>query len=72
MNSTLLMSYKALVQPYLSYGICILDQAKKSNLNKLLVLQKKALKWIYFANMRGSTIPLFIEANVRSLSLSVI
>ena len=54
------MMYKALVQPHLSYGICMWGQAKKSNLNKLLVLQKKALKWIYFTNMRESTIPLFI------------
>ena len=60
-SSTLLMMYKALVQPHLSQlCICIWGQAKKSNLNKLLVLQKKALKWIYFTNMRESTIPLFI------------
>mgnify|MGYP001793227721 CR=1 FL=1 len=68
-SSTLLMMYKVLVQPYFSYSICIWGQAKNSNLNKLLVLQKKALKWIYFTNMIESTIPLFIEANVLPISL---
>ena len=39
-------------------------QSSKANLNKILILQKRALRLIYFANKREHAIPLFIRANI--------
>ena len=39
--STLLTIYRSLVAPYLTYGIIAWGQAAKSNLRKILILQKR-------------------------------
>ena len=39
-------------------------QASKSQLNKLLVLQKRALRFIFFAKPRDHDIPLFINTKI--------
>ena len=40
----------------------------KSHLNKLLVLQKRALRLIYFKQIRDHVVPLFIDSNVLPIS----
>ena len=40
------------------------DQACKSYLNKILILQKRALRLLYFADWHDHAIPLFLKANV--------
>ena len=45
---TLINIYRSLVAPYLSYGLIVWGQACKSYLDKLLKLQKRALRFIYF------------------------
>jgi hypothetical protein len=42
-------------------------QAYKSHLEKLLKLQKRALRFIYFSERNQHTIPLFIDASVLPL-----
>jgi len=39
-------------------------QAYKSHLEKILKLQKRALRFIYFSERNQHTIPLFIDASV--------
>ena len=39
-------------------------QTSKKQLNKLLILQKRALRFIHFANLRDHAIPLFINTNI--------
>jgi len=55
-TATLIAIYKSLIQPYLSYGICAWGQACQSHLNKILLLQKKVLRFIYFADRKHSAI----------------
>ena len=60
----LLKIYQALITLYLDNGICAWGAACKSQLNKLLVLQKRALRLIYFKQIRDHVVPLFIDSNV--------
>ena len=56
---TLINIYNSLIAPYLRYGLVAWGQASKNELDKLLILQKRALRFIFFANRRDHTIPLF-------------
>ena len=53
-----------MIAPYLRYGLIAWGQASKSQLNKLLVLQKRALRFIHFAKPRDHAIPLFINTKI--------
>lgn len=63
-TSTLLTIYRSLIQPYLTYGLCAWGQAYESHLKKILLLQKKALRLIYFIDRKDSALPLFISARI--------
>ena len=62
--STLISIYHSLIAPYLRYALIALGQASKSQLNKLLVLQKCALHFIPFAKPCDYPIPLFINTRI--------
>ena len=59
----LLNLYHALIAPYLNYGICAWGNCPQTYLNKILVLQKRALRLIYFSKPRDHAIPFFIDSN---------
>ena len=63
-TETLLTIYRSLIMPYLSYGICVWGRSAKSDITKLLVLQKRALRLIYFAPSDAHAIPLFIKSKI--------
>ena len=65
---TLLNIYRALILPYLSYGLIVWGQASKTHLTKILLLQKKVIRFIFFANRKVHAIPLFIDANILPIS----
>ena len=65
---TLLNIYRALILPYLSYGLIVWGQASKTHLTKILLLQKKVIRFIFFANRKVHAIPLFIAANILPIS----
>ena len=67
--STLLTIYLSLVAPYLTYGIIAWGQAAKLNLRKILILQKRALRLMYFFPNRDHILPLFISSNILSINL---
>ena len=48
---------------FLYYGICAWGNCPQTYLNKILVLQKRALHLIYFSKPRDHAIPFFIESN---------
>ena len=50
-TDTLLSIYQSLIQPYITYGIAVSGQAAPTNLDKLLILQKRALRLIHFTPM---------------------
>ena len=60
----LLNIYKSLVHPYLTYGLAAWGQAWKTYFDKILILQKRALRLLYFTDWHDHAIPLFLEANV--------
>ena len=62
--STLIFICHSLISPCLRYGLIAWGQASKLQLNKLLVLQKRALYFIHFAKPRDHAIPLFINTKI--------
>ena len=64
-SSTVLVNiYNSLILPYITYGLLAWGNASNAYLNKILVLQKRVLRLIYFTDRREHAIPLFIKANV--------
>jgi len=67
---TLINIYRSLAAPYLSYGLIVWGQARKSYLDKLLKLQKRALRFINFSDRNQHAIPLFSDAGILPLRVS--
>ena len=53
----------------MSYGLTAWGQAAKTNLQKLLVLQKRFLRLMYFSKPRVHPASLFISSNVLPLNM---
>ena len=64
---TLRSVYFALFQSYMCYGLCVWGQTKKSNFNKIEMMQKKVIRLITDANYDAETNSLF--KNVKILKL---
>ena len=67
--STLLTIYWSLVAPYLTYSVIAWGQAAKSNLLKILLLEKRALRLMHFFPNRDHILPLFISSNILLINL---
>ena len=67
---TLINIYRSLIAPYLSYGLIVWGQACKSYLDKLLKLQKRVVRFIYFSDHNQHAIPLFSDAGILPLQFS--
>ena len=67
-TDTLLSIYQSLIQPCITYGIDVWGQAAQTNLDKLLILQKRALRLTHFAPYRSHAIPLFNHYNILPLN----
>lgn len=61
---TLLQIYQSLIFPYISYGLTVWGSACKSYLTKILVLQKRALRFIFSAKRNEHAIPFFTDTNI--------
>ena len=68
-TSTLLTLYRSLLSPYLLYGVTVWGQAPQIYLNQILVLQKRALRLIYFAPYRSSAVSLFVSSGCLPIGL---
>ena len=66
---TLRYLYESLILSYLTYGLTAWGQAAKAHLNKLLLLQKRALRLMYFLNPRTHAIPFFISSKILPIHL---
>ena len=64
---TLLNIYQSLITPYLTYGLISWGNACKTFLDQILVLQKRALRLIYFAETNDHAIPFFVNAKILPL-----
>ena len=61
---TLYGIYNSLIFPYLSYGLVAWGQASKTHLDKLLILQKRAVRLINFAPFRSHAVLYFLYSNI--------
>ena len=68
-TSTLLRIHRSLIEPYISYGLAAWGQAAASHLNKILLLQKRALRLMYFSDSRTHAIPLFVSSGLLPLNM---
>ena len=66
---TLLNIYRSLIFPYLSYGLAAWGQAAKTHVQKLLVLQKRVLRLMYFSEPRAHAVSLFITSNILPINM---
>ena len=64
---TLLNIYQSLITPYLTYGLISWGNACKTLLDQILVLQKRALRLIYFAETNDHAIPFIVNAKILPL-----
>ena len=64
---TLLNIYQSLITPYLTYGLISWGNACKTFLDRILVLQKRALRLIYFTETNDHAIPYFVNAKILPL-----
>ena len=53
----------------MSYGLAAWGQAAKTHLQKLLVLQKRVLRLMYFSEPRAHAVSLFITSNILSINM---
>jgi hypothetical protein len=70
--NTLLSIYNSLILPYLTYGLIAWGQACKSHLNKILILQKRVLQLIFFANRNDHSIPFLFQQRFRQHTFYII
>ena len=67
-RTTLLNIYQSLILPYLTYGLAAWGQAAKTHLQKILVLQKRVLRLMYFSEPRAHAVP-FISSKIVPLQM---
>ena len=63
-SSALLTLYSSLTLPYLNYGLLAWGNAHQNILDKLLLLQKRAVRIISQADFRAHTNPFFYDNNI--------
>ena len=66
-NSVLFTLYQAMIYPYLAYCNIIWGSASAVSLNRLVVLQNRAVRLVTRANFRSSSNPLFARSKLLKL-----
>ena len=61
--------YISLIQPYLLYGIVTWGQAAKTYKNKILILQKRVLRFMFFGDYNSHAVPYFASSSFLPLDL---
>ena len=67
--STLLTIYQSHMFPFMSYDTAVWGQAAQTNFNKLLILQKRALRLMYFISNSEHAIPLFVSIKTLPINM---
>ena len=63
-SHVLLLLYNSLILPHLSYGILLWGNTHKSSINRLFILQKRAVRLISNSLPRSPSQPLFKKLNL--------
>ena len=66
---TLLSIYNSLISPYISYSLIAWSQAFKSHFEKILIIQKRAVRLINFLPFRTHAIPYFAQSNILPITM---
>ena len=64
----LLKIYGSIIFPYLQYGIAFWGQAAETHMNKILLLQKRVLRFIYGKEYHTHSVPLIL-ANILPVNM---
>ena len=67
--NTLLSIYQSLMFPYLTFGLSAWGQAAQLHLKKLLLLQKRAIRFMNFSKPRTHAVPLFISSKILPINI---
>ena len=67
--STLLNIYRSLIEPYICYGLVAWGQALNTHLDKIVTLQKRALRLMYFVDYKSHSVPLFVNSGILPVKL---
>ena len=59
----LLSVYNSLIVPYLTYGVCAWENCALTFQRKIVNLQKRAIRLIYFSKSKEHTVPFFLKWN---------
>jgi len=60
-RKVLVMLYNAFILPHMTYGLEVWGAANKTNLNSVLILQKRIARVLAFKDYRHPSAPLFLE-----------
>ena len=63
-SSTKISSYYTLIYPYLTYCTTVWSSTYVTNLNRIFLLQKRAVRAMTNSNHRAPSAPLFVELNI--------
>ena len=66
-SSALIMLYSSLILPYLNYGILAWGNTHQTFLDKLFLLQKKALRTVFNLHTRAHTYALYFHHEILKL-----
>ena len=61
--------YQSLMLPSLTFGLSAWGQAAQLHLNKLLLLQKRAFRFLNFSKPRNHVVPLFISSKILPINM---
>ena len=61
--------YHSLIEPYISYGLIAWGQAANIYLDKVLILQKRALRLMSFADSKAHSAPLFVHSRILPVTM---
>ena len=68
-RTTLLKIYCSLIEPYISYGLVAWGQAANAHLNKIVILQKRVLRLMYFSDYTSHSAPLFVCSGILPIKM---
>ena len=67
--TTLLNIYRSLIEPYISYGLVAWGQAANVHLNKVIILQMRVLRLMYFSDYTSHSAPLFVCSGILPIKM---
>ena len=67
--TTLIKIYRSLIEPYISYGLVAWGQAANTHLKKIVILQKRVLRLMYFSDYTSHSAPLFSRSGILPIKM---